>query len=123
MIILGEAVQGAGLRLFLEHLGEGLLVAGVVILWIGLRWKKDPGKIERSEHTKVLPKTGRFSMFMCEEKHSTIDRRLKSHDEQLQNLWQTMREEDEKTRQMLNRTFQEVERSLGRIEGKLDSKL
>jgi hypothetical protein len=58
---------------------------------------------------------------MCSTQHGEIDRRLNDHTHQLETLWTTMREEDEKTRSELRRCFQDIERSLGRIEGKLNT--
>lgn len=47
------------------------------------------------------------------------DRRLTDHDRQIGELWKTMRDENESIRDEVRKGFQDMERSLGRIEGKL----
>jgi len=49
-----------------------------------------------------------------------VQRRLDRHDEEITELWKTLRKENTNIRAEMARTFQDMERSLGRIEGKID---
>jgi hypothetical protein len=54
------------------------------------------------------------------ERHSEVDRRLGEHDRQIADLWVTMRNEIQRIESSNSAQYKEIERSLGRIEGKLD---
>lgn len=56
----------------------------------------------------------------CGQRHAEVDRRLDHHDGEIMEIWKTLRKENTAIRQEMARTFQDVERSLGRIEGKID---
>jgi hypothetical protein len=49
-----------------------------------------------------------------------VQRRLDGHDAELDNLWTVLRSENVTIRAEINDRFQEISRSLGRIEGKLE---
>ena len=49
-------------------------------------------------------------------------RRINHIEESLTNAWDTMRKEDNETRELLHKTFKEIERSLGRIEGEISKR-
>jgi hypothetical protein len=74
------------------------------------------GGVQVEKRTQFVPKP------TCKILHNEVDRRLAEHDKSIQSLWSTMREEDERTRAQLNKSFNDIERSLGRIEGKLDGR-
>ena len=55
----------------------------------------------------------------CDAKHHAIEHRLSSHDQQIKELWCTLREEDNKTREMLTRAIHEFDKTINRIDGTL----
>jgi hypothetical protein len=55
-----------------------------------------------------------------EQRHAEVDRRLTWHDGQINDLWNTMRREDEAIRADLGKSVKEIERALGRIEGYIE---
>jgi hypothetical protein len=57
---------------------------------------------------------------VCLEHKEAIERRLGQHDRQIEELWTTMRAEDAAIRALMAKSLADIERSLGRIEGKLD---
>jgi len=57
----------------------------------------------------------------CGQMHKDMHRRLDEYGVEIRNLWGTMHKEDEKTRNMLVKALQDIERTLGRIEGKLEN--
>lgn len=61
----------------------------------------------------------RFNFELAETRHVEVSRRLDDHDEQIKDLWGTVRGENEDIRDEMRKGFQSVERALGRIEGKL----
>ena len=58
----------------------------------------------------------------CTMKHAEIKAALDRHENELDALWNTVRAENESIRHELRKGFQDMERSLGRIEGKLSNK-
>lgn len=58
----------------------------------------------------------------CANLHQEIGRRLNSHDDQITQLWNLMRNEHAAIRTEMAHGFQSIDRSLGRIEGKLEEK-
>lgn len=67
--------------------------------------------------TERAPK--RFNAALAESQHIEVTRRLDDHDAELDRIWFSLREEDEKTRKELRDYVAETNLSLGRIEGKL----
>lgn len=59
----------------------------------------------------------------CHEKHVEIGRRLDGHDHEITALWNTMRAEDNAIRAAIAKSFADIERALGRIEGKINTRL
>lgn len=59
---------------------------------------------------------------MCTSLHTETDRRMLQCEKQIAELWNTLRSENESIRDEMRRGFQDMERALGRIEGKLDNK-
>lgn len=57
---------------------------------------------------------------MCDFKMGDVSRRLDDHARQIGEIWEEMRAEDQKTRERLDASFQSIQRSLGKIEGKLE---
>lgn len=55
----------------------------------------------------------------CNVKHTDIQVRLERIDHEIGALWATVRTENENIRNEVRKGFQDIERSLGRIEGKL----
>jgi hypothetical protein len=55
------------------------------------------------------------------EKHIELERRVEAHDRQFQEIWSTLRSENTAIRAEMRQWFQDTERALGRIEGKLDT--
>ena len=64
------------------------------------------------EMDRVLTKT-------CGATHVGVDHRLGRAEKNINDLWVTMRAEDEDIRKQLTKSFQDIERSLGRIEGQI----
>jgi len=58
----------------------------------------------------------------CEMKHTEVRERLAKHDTDIAALWNTLRNENEAIRLEMRKGFGSMERSLGRIEGKIDDK-
>lgn len=59
----------------------------------------------------------------CAVYHGNTNRRLDQHDEQIRELWDEMRKENQSIRDSMGKWFAETERALGRIEGKLNALL
>jgi hypothetical protein len=128
LILTGDlsAVPADYLKWFLICLFGIVAGAGAVLALIGRFTKQTRevrgGPVVVEGEVKVLPKGRRFSAEACDAKHTEITRRLDGHDEQINHLWFTLRDEDAKTRKELNDTFQSIQRALGRIEGKIDDR-
>lgn len=59
----------------------------------------------------------------CVTRHGEVSRRLSQHDDQIRELWNEMRKENQNIRDAMGKWFTDTERALGRIEGKLNSLL
>jgi len=56
----------------------------------------------------------------CLARHVENKERIGKHDRQIENLWNTVREENTKIRGEMTAVFARIERGMGRIEGKID---
>ena len=122
---------------------KSLVIVGVVFLIVGAfvvaaivgvlqyRLEKRAGKAqaERDRETKSreivnqpiqterVPK--RFNAALAESQHEALKERVDGHEAEIDKLWFTLRDEDEKTRKETRDFVEKTSRSLGRIEGKL----
>ena len=74
----------------------------------------DPLRVQEYEEANVPE---------IEARHEEFNRRLfalDGPDGQVAQLWATLRDEDKRLEKRMNETFESIQRSLGRIEGKLD---
>ena len=98
--------------------------AGVATVWRVFHTKEEKRTVqfqppELSGNFTVTPKGRGFSAESCDAKHHAIEHRLSSHDQQIKELWCTLREEDNKTREMLTRAIHEFDKTINRIDGTL----
>lgn len=58
----------------------------------------------------------------CEALHMSLADHLARHEKSIESLWGTVRTEHTKIREEMNRAFKDIDRTLGRIEGKLETR-
>jgi len=58
----------------------------------------------------------------CTSSHQAQDRRIESVEKQATDLWNTVRSENAKIRAEISKGFQDIERAIGRIEGRFAGK-
>ena len=116
--------MGPGLWPTLEHVA--LIVAitgGIAGIWVARRKHQtnriEPQPLEIDGDIRVTPKGRRWSSDICDEKHTTITRRLQVHDDQIGELWRTMRTEDAATRESLSKAVRDFDRTVGELHGTL----
>ena len=95
-------------------------IAGNIAMVASLRKRQDTHHIDPLP-LEVRGVSGAVTEANCSERHDDIRRRLDEHTNQIDRIWHTMRDEDEKTRIMIAKGLTEIERALGRIEGKLSN--
>lgn len=97
----------------------GVVVAGVTI-WAMTRKKQ---RTEISPQPLSVSKTPkRYNHDLAESRHSEVERRLNSHEAEIEQIWTTMRKEDADIRKEQRDYAQRVLLALGRIEGRLGIK-
>lgn len=95
----------------------GLAGGAGAVLTVAGKYRKQVRTIEQP--LEVRPSPNLLSVEGHAQTHQEVDRRLEGHDMQIDSLWKTMRREDEHTRAETRKCLQDIERALGRIEGKL----
>ena len=124
-VILAQAASGPGLWPTIEHGALVIaIVGGVVGIMVSRRKREvrriEPQPFEVTGEVRTKSRMPAVRTDTCNAMMGEVTRRLTDNETQIDRLWFTMREEDEKTREALNKSFHDIERSLGRIEGKLD---
>ncbi len=96
--------------------------AGGWAAWAGYceRRRRDSAPRESREPRGAGNRVPNVRKDMCDFKMGDVSRRLDDHARQIGELWEEMRAEDQKTRERLDASFQSIQRSLGKIEGKLE---
>jgi len=92
------------------------IAAIAVPIWLGLRRKSvaiDPQPVEVRKAAK------RYNHELITTRFENAENHLRTHDNQIQELWTTMRAEDSALRREMNQALKDIERALGRIEGAL----
>ena len=105
-----------------------LLLAFALLSAVGIAVGIWSAFAKRSIHIEPQPvevrkSPKRYNHELITTQFQTVDHRLDKHDGQIQEIWTTMRAEDAAVRAEFNRCFKDIERALGRIEGKIDTKL
>ena len=126
-MILAQAVSGAGGLSFwqvLEHVGLLAAIAVAITTLVVARRKFSrvavmPQPLEVAGEMKFQPKGRRYSGGTCDAVHKEIDRRLEGHDGEISKIWFTVRDEDSKTRAMLETAVRDFDRSVGELNGTL----
>lgn len=100
--------------------------AGLATTWRVLRPKPETRSVsfeppELTGDFRITPKGRHYSAEACDAKHQTVHQRLDGHDQQIKELWFTLREEDNKTREMLTRAIHEFDKTINRIDGTLSA--
>ena len=81
--------------------------------------KQEPLKISDDPAVEVRKAAKRYNHDATSERFFRIEGRLDGHDAEMDELWTTMRAEDQRMRENNAERFEEIARSLCRIEGKL----
>jgi hypothetical protein len=95
-------------------LGGAASVAAIVGLILKRRRIIEPQPLE------VKPAAEYVTKEFCADRHTETKKRLDEMSKQVDALWSTMRSENTAIRGEMTRAFQDIERALGRIEGKID---
>ena len=96
------------------------IAAIVVPIWLGTRRKPvtiDPQPLEVRKSAK------RYNHDLAENRHTEHTRRLDAHEAEIEQIWNTFREEDKAIRKETQDKYDFIARSLHRIEGHLNKKL
>jgi hypothetical protein len=126
LTMLGQAQPSPGFVNEAFWYGVAVLGGGasVAIMMSAFRQKEKrlvgPQPFRVEGEIKAEPKGRRFSSEAYDQRNLQFDKRLDGHDEEITRLWTHITLEDEKIRKELSDSFQGIQRSLGRIEGKLD---
>ena len=98
-----------------------LTAAGIAVgIWSSLQKKSfaiEPQPVAVKKHPTE------YNPDFYSAQHGEVVRRLDSHDAQIDQLWNTMRDEDKAIRQELANRFRDIAYSLGRIEARLGTKI
>lgn len=117
MIAQLDAVPGETLKwiaiVLLVLLGAA---ASIVMIW---KATQKPALAIEPQPVEVSKSPKRFNYERTEARFVEHDRRLDEQKEQIDLVWQTMRDEDAKIREETREQFLAISRSLGRIEGRL----
>jgi hypothetical protein len=103
----------------------GLLAgAGAVMSIVSARNKRREVRMDPPlpQPLEVKPVSKYVTREDCVVSHGDFMRRLEGHDHEIEQLWTVLRRENTEIRQEMRKCFADIERSLGRIEGKLDRK-
>jgi hypothetical protein len=95
----------------LSGLASAAAIAGALF---AKRRKIEPQPLQVEEAEKFVTASA------CGSSHAHLIKRLDQHDEIIRDLWTTFRAENASIRHEMTKGFQDMERALGRIEGKLD---
>lgn len=97
-----------------------LSALGAVGVAVGI-WSAFQRKSVSIEPQPVVVKkqAAEYNPEFCLTKHSEITRRLDAHDSEIEQIWNTFRAEDAAIRRDMQKSFEQIMRSLGRIEGRL----
>lgn len=103
----------------------GLLGVAYTIVRIIKAFQKKRTRIE-PQPLEVRAVAKRFNYDLAEDRHMEITRRLEAHDAEIDSIWNTFRAEDTAIRAALLEArernasrFEQIAKSLGRIEGRL----
>jgi hypothetical protein len=123
-MFFSQASSGPGLWAAVEHAALIATIVAALLMWLSYRRKRETRRIEPvplpvEGEIKVTPKGKRFSADLCDSRHTEINRRLGDHDVQIDKLWFTLRDEDAKTRAMLEKAVRDFDRTIGEIGGTL----
>lgn len=101
------------------------LVGGIVGILIARRKREtrqiEPQPLAVEGDIRVTPKGRRWSAETCDERHSSIAKRLDGHDQQINEIWFTLREEDSKIRSALEAAIRDFDKTVNRLQGTLDA--
>lgn len=97
------------------------VLAGLAFAGFGIYFgfKRRTVKIDPTP-LKVSQTPKRYNHELTEQRYNEVSGRLDGHDVKFQEIWKTMRAEDAAIRMETTRCFRDIERALGRIEGKID---
>lgn len=115
---------------------KSLVIVGIVFLVVGsfvvaaivgvLQYRMEKRSKREPQRREILPDPlrteevpKRFNAALAKSQHDSLKERVDGHDAEIDKLWFTLREEDEKTRKETRDFVEKTSRSLGRIEGKL----
>lgn len=119
--LLGQVATPTSLWQLMGAIALFASIAGNVAMVLSLRTRKETRLIEPNP-LEVRGVSAWVTESQCGKSHHEMQRQLDSHQVEIRNIWVTMHGEDEKTRNMLIKGLQDIERALGRIEGKLAGK-
>lgn len=102
--------------LLIGVLGGGAAVATIAGLFVKRKRQVEPQPLEVKASAEYVTED------QCRERRGEMAARIKALEAQAENLWSTMRRENTDIRAEMAQTFKDIERALGRIEGKLGTR-
>lgn len=116
-----EQVDAGHLKLAIM-LAIGLvgLIGAIVGIWAAVKPKSFAIEGQPVEVSKAPL---RYNHELMTERFTQVDTHLRTHDSAIQEIWHNMRAEDNATRAQMEKCFKDIERTLGRIEGKLNDRV
>ena len=115
-MLLAEAIGGAKIDSYV--LGWGVVLSLLTLSALGTNLATLI-RGQRAQKRDVTITDQFVTHAVCDASHREIINRLTRNESSLASAWETMRREDETTRSEVRKCFQDIERALGRIEGRL----
>ena len=114
-----ETIPAAYWKYFCLALFALIVVAGVLVSIYSTIRKPAPVQLRDEPPITVAKASKRFTHDLAESRHVEISRRVDGHYAEIEQLWNTMRDQDADLAKSIAANQAEIMRALGRLEGRI----